>query len=69
MQSTLDFNQAVLVRQVDSARAMFQRVLVCWAGDVLELRRRDLIVPRWVSTPADAECQDNDDGMPMKRVA
>lgn len=29
------------------AKAMFDRVLVCWASDLLELRRRGLATPGW----------------------
>ncbi len=32
---------------VEGAQRMFSRVLVSWAADVLELRRRDLLLPRW----------------------
>jgi hypothetical protein len=48
---------------------MFQRVLMSWASDVLELRRRDLLVPRWESAPTASDCQDGFDDEPMKRVA
>ena len=33
---------------VERARRMFNRVLVTWAGDMLELRRRNLLVPEWM---------------------
>lgn len=62
-----------MARQVVDAQAMFQRVLVSWAGDVLELRRRDLLVPRWESTPSlggvYAECQEDLPDEPMKHAA
>lgn len=29
------------------AESMFQRILVTWAGDVLELRRRGELTPNW----------------------
>jgi len=48
---------------------MFQRVLVNWASDVLELRRRDLLVPRWESTPALTEDQADLPDEPMKHAA
>lgn len=67
--SNLDFQAATLDRTVRRARSMFQRVLVTWAGDVLELRRRDLLVPRWESSPISAPCQDDWTDEPMKRVA
>ena len=33
--------------QVLQAERQFNRVLAAWAGDVLELRRRNLLDPRW----------------------
>lgn len=66
---TLDFRRASLERNVLGAQAMFQRVLMSWASDVLELRRRDLLVPRWESAPTASDCQDGSDDEPMKRVA
>ena len=33
--------------RVEQAHCMFNRVLVSWASDMLELRRRDLLVPDW----------------------
>ena len=60
---------AALDRTVRRAQSMFHRVLVTWAGDVLELRRRDLLVPRWESSPTSAPCQDDWTEEPMKRVA
>jgi len=62
-----------MARQVLDAQSMFQRVLVSWAGDVLELRRRRLLVPRWESTPSlggiYAECQEDLPDEPMKHAA
>lgn len=69
MDSSLDYKQASMVRQVSQANAMFQRVLVTWAGDVLELRRRDLLVPRWESAPALTEDQADLLDEPMKHAA
>jgi len=69
MATSLDFKQAAMTRQVRSAQDMFQRVLVSWASDVLELRRRDLLVPRWESAPTIDLCQEDDDGEPMKTAA
>ncbi|MEY4116965.1 MAG: hypothetical protein RLZZ116_293 [Planctomycetota bacterium] len=69
MDSSLDFKQAALTRQVLQANTMFQRVLVTWAGDVLELRRRNLLVPRWESTPALTEDQADLPDEPMKHAA
>jgi hypothetical protein len=67
--ASLDFHAAALDRTVRRAQSMFHRVLVTWAGDVLELRRRDLLVPRWESSPTSAPCQDDWTDEPMKRVA
>ena len=69
MDSSLDFKQAALTRQVLQANTMFQCVLVNWASDVLELRRRDLLVPRWESTPALTEDQADLPDEPMKHAA
>jgi hypothetical protein len=69
MSSPIDFEQAVMARHVANAQHMFQRVLVCWAGDVLELRRRDLLVPRWASTPSSSDCQADQGNEPMRDVA
>lgn len=69
MDSSLDFKQAALNRQVIQANAMFHRVLVSWASDVLELRRRNLLVPRWESTPALTEDQADLPDEPMKHAA
>lgn len=33
--------------RVDQAQHQFNRVLTAWAGDLLELRRRNLLEPRW----------------------
>jgi len=69
MDSSLDIKQAVMARHVVHANAMFQRILVTWAGDVLELRRRDLLVPRWESAPTHAEDQADMPDEPMKHAA
>lgn len=69
MDASLDFKQAAMARQVLHAQAMFQRVLMSWAGDVLELRRRDLIVPRWESAPSWSDNQEDLLDEPMKHVA
>jgi hypothetical protein len=34
-------------RLLERAESMFQRTLVTWAGDVLELRRRGELTPNW----------------------
>jgi putative hemolysin len=46
-----------LDRCVLDAQARFNRVLVAWAGDVLELRRRGLLVPCWSESPLCAPSQ------------
>lgn len=60
-------------RQVAHAQAMFQRVLMNWAGDVLELRRRSLLVPQWESAPSlfvdVADSQADLPDQPMNRAA
>ena len=33
--------------RVERAQRLFSRVLVSWAGDLLELRRRKLLQPEW----------------------
>jgi hypothetical protein len=69
MASPLQVSNPSLDRRVRDAHAMFQRVLVCWASDVLELRRRNDLVPRWESSPADVDRQDDWGDEPMKRAA
>ena len=69
MATPLHVSVPSLERRVRDAQSMFQRVLVSWASDVLELRRRELLVPRWESSPADADRQDEWGDEPMKRAA
>ena len=45
------------------SRAMFERVLVSWASDLLHLRRQGLTTPGW------RECVDGDDGPIWRRAA
>ena len=47
MDGLLEFQSAWMDRRVADARSMFNRVLVNWAGDVLELRRTNRMVPAW----------------------
>jgi hypothetical protein len=47
MADHLPYTDATLSRRVADAETMFQRTLVAWASDVLELRRRDLLIPVW----------------------
>ena len=48
---------------VARSRAMFERVLVSWASDLLHLRRQGLTTPGW------RECVDDDDGPIWRRAA
>ena len=48
---------------VARSQAMFQRVLVSWASDLLHLRRQGLTTPGW------RECVDGDDGPIWRRAA
>lgn len=45
------------------AKTMFDRVLVCWASDLLELRRQGLITPGW------REMIDGGEGPEWRRAA
>ena len=36
-------------RAVETAHRLFSRVLLSWASDVLELRRRSELTPKWKS--------------------
>ncbi|MFM2165364.1 MAG: hypothetical protein RL325_1801 [Planctomycetota bacterium] len=69
MASPLHVSDLSLERRVNDARSMFQRVLVSWAGDVLELRRRNDLVPRWESSPTESDRQDDWGDEPMKHAA
>lgn len=44
LDSTNDFVPTFAESQ---AKKMFDRVLVCWASDLLELRRQGLVTPGW----------------------
>ena len=48
---------------VARSRAMFERVLVSWASDLLRLRRQGLTTPGW------RECVHGDDGPIWRRAA
>jgi hypothetical protein len=52
-------------RLVHDAQARFNRVLVAWAGDVLELRRRGALVPQWANAPSAAAGQGSGAIQPM----
>ncbi|MEY3141540.1 MAG: hypothetical protein RLY21_33 [Planctomycetota bacterium] len=47
MAHELSFSETRMTPQVERAHKLFNRVLVSWAGDVLELRRRNLLHPTW----------------------
>ncbi|MFM7051469.1 MAG: hypothetical protein ACKOYN_04960 [Planctomycetota bacterium] len=47
MELSLHIDRLRMDRQVADAHRMFNRVLVTWAGDVLELRRQGLMAPNW----------------------
>ncbi len=56
-------------REVAHARSVFQRTLVAWAGDALELRRRDGQVPCWESSPSASSEQAQSVFLPMNKAA
>jgi putative hemolysin len=62
-----------LDRCVLDAQARFNRVLVAWAGDVLELRRRGLLVPAWNNsasgTPSQGEAAIEPMNLSTKKAA
>ncbi len=47
MELSLQIDRLRMDRQVAEAHRMFNRVLVTWAGDVLELRRQGMLAPNW----------------------
>ena len=47
----LELSASSMKAHVHDAQRAFQRVLVSWAGDMLELRRTGRLQPRWESTP------------------
>ena len=56
MDGSIRFDRVWMERQVAQARGRFNRVLVTWAGDVLELRRQNRLLPTW----ADAQSRPSD---------
>lgn len=56
-------------RAVDFARRSFQRTLVGWTGDMLELRRQGRLLLRWDSTPRLGTQQDSAIFVPMRDAA
>ncbi|MFZ9880007.1 MAG: hypothetical protein ACO3QC_01210 [Phycisphaerales bacterium] len=69
MELSLSIDKTRMDRQVAEARRMFNRVLVCWAGDVLELRRQGLLAPTWKFTPSLSEHQAPTAFLPMNPSA
>lgn len=67
--AAIDFQQAWMDRQVAQANSMFNRVLVAWASDVLELRRRGLLVPSWQTSEDAADRQEPLPFEPMNDAA
>jgi hypothetical protein len=47
MANPTQMTDAQMATQVERAQRQFNRVLLTWASDVLELRRRHLLVPAW----------------------
>ncbi|MDI9402693.1 MAG: hypothetical protein QM516_02370 [Limnohabitans sp.] len=50
--SSLEFKSAWMQRRVEQAQSMYQRVLVAWASDVLELRRIGRANAVWGTAPS-----------------
>lgn len=65
----IDVERAWMDRQVAQAGVLFNRVLVAWAGDVLELRRRGLLVPTWKDVPGPEDRQEPLPFEPMNDAA
>ncbi|MFM1822520.1 MAG: hypothetical protein RI967_786 [Planctomycetota bacterium] len=66
--SPLDLTADHSRRILERAESIFQRTLVAWAGDVLELRRRGELAPSWAGglhLPSQAEAPI----VPMKKAA
>lgn len=69
MSAPINFVHARMQRHVDEAQRMYQRVLVAWAGDVLELRRTDRLLPSWKPAPFAEDRHDLGDFEPMNKAA
>lgn len=67
--TSLDLTAHRGAQLVQAAEALYQRVLVTWAGDVLELRRRNGLVPMWSSGGVHPESQATPPVVPMKKAA
>ena len=75
MAHELSPSERQMALRVESAQRLFNRVLVSWAGDVLELRRRKLLQPEWDraipahSNGASPASQGGSSVVPMKDAA
>ena len=49
---SLEIDAALSTALVNAAHRKFSRVLLSWASDVLELRRRAELIPKWKSNAA-----------------
>lgn len=69
MAAPINITAVRMQRQVEHAQSMYQRVLVCWASDVFELRRTNRLIPRW-QRPEICENEQGRDGFePMNEAA
>ena len=69
MAAPINITTARMNRQVEDAQRMYQRVLVCWASDVFELRRSDRLIPRWRHAEKRGNEQGRDGFEPMNEAA
>lgn len=69
MAAPINITTARMNRQVEDAQRMYQRMLVCWASDVFELRRTDRLIPRWRHSEMRANEQGRDGFEPMNEAA
>ncbi len=69
MAAPINFTAVRMQRQVEQAQSMYQRVLVCWASDVFELRRTNRLLPRWRGREMSENEQGRDGFEPMNEAA
>lgn len=69
MAAPIKISVARMQRQVEQAQSMYQRVLVCWASDVFELRRTNRLIPRWRGSEMRENEQGRDGFEPMNEAA
>lgn len=75
MANELPASESRMALQVERAQSLFNRTLLSWAGDVLELRRRKLLHPSWdraipaQSNAASSASQGAPSVLPMKDAA